>query len=144
MTRPHIVGFRNLTYGALEDAENSFPIGFNFSGMIHRDERRFRMSDKDGDKELDRDEFSAFVHPEVKLEKEEESLRQKAAQCTVHSAQMQKSKWTTMDSIDMRKHMNSIDMHKHMDSIDMRKHMDSMDMRKQLADMQEIITCYKF
>jgi len=55
-----------LTYGALEDAENSFPIGFNFSGMIHRDERRFRMSDKDGDKELDRDEFSAFVHPEVK------------------------------------------------------------------------------
>ena len=27
------------------------------------------MSDKDGDKELDRDEFSAFVHPEVKLEK---------------------------------------------------------------------------
>ncbi|XP_023347334.1 calumenin-B [Eurytemora carolleeae] len=56
--------YRNLTYGALEDAENSFPIGFNYSGMIHRDERRFRMSDKDGDKELDRDEFSAFVHPE--------------------------------------------------------------------------------
>ena len=69
MTRHHIVGFRNVTYGSLENVENSFPIGFNFSGMIHRDERRFSMSDKNGDKELDRDEFSAFVHPEVKLEK---------------------------------------------------------------------------
>ena len=49
----------------MENPEASFPTGFNFSGMISRDERRFQMADKDGDRELDREEFSAFVHPEV-------------------------------------------------------------------------------
>ena len=96
MTWPHIVGFRNLTYGALEDAENSFPIGFNYSGMIHRDERRFRMSDKDGDKELDRDEFSAFFHPEVKLEKKKKFYAKRLQKCTNQNGQY-------MDSIDMLK-----------------------------------------
>lgn len=38
--------------------------GFNYKQMMSRDERRFKMADKDGDLRADREEFTAFLHPE--------------------------------------------------------------------------------
>ncbi|GAA6081965.1 calumenin-B [Tachysurus ichikawai] len=32
--------------------------------MMSRDERRFKMADKDGDLRANREEFTAFLHPE--------------------------------------------------------------------------------
>jgi len=58
--------FRNRTYGFAEDNDSDtyFPHGFNFTGMINRDERRFKLADRDNDGSLTQEEFKAFVHPE--------------------------------------------------------------------------------
>jgi len=38
--------------------------GFNYRQMIARDERRFKMADHDGDMRANKEEFTAFLHPE--------------------------------------------------------------------------------
>ncbi|KAK4831937.1 hypothetical protein QYF61_020314 [Mycteria americana] len=68
--------YRNVTYGTyLADPGRppllfSFPDdpdpddGFNYKQMMVRDERRFKMADKDGDLTATKEEFTAFLHPE--------------------------------------------------------------------------------
>ncbi|KAL4617922.1 calumenin isoform X1 [Arapaima gigas] len=55
--------YKNVTYGAYED-DNDPDDGFNYKQMILRDERRFKMADKDGDLIANKEEFTAFLHPE--------------------------------------------------------------------------------
>lgn len=43
-----------------EDATDQF----SFKKMLPRDERRFKTADLDGDLAVDREEFTAFLHPE--------------------------------------------------------------------------------
>jgi hypothetical protein len=38
--------------------------GFSYRQMISRDERRFKMSDLDADLKANKEEFTAFLHPE--------------------------------------------------------------------------------
>lgn len=38
--------------------------GFNYKQMMARDERRFRMADQDNDMNANKEEFTAFLHPE--------------------------------------------------------------------------------
>lgn len=38
--------------------------GYNYKQMMARDERRFKMADKNGDHIADKEEFTAFLHPE--------------------------------------------------------------------------------
>lgn len=38
--------------------------GFNYKQMMVRDERRFKLADKDGDLTATKEEFTAFLHPE--------------------------------------------------------------------------------
>ncbi|CAJ0968903.1 unnamed protein product [Ranitomeya imitator] len=55
--------YRNVTYGTYlddPDPDNSF----NYKQMMVRDERRFKMADKDGDLIATKEEFTAFLHPE--------------------------------------------------------------------------------
>lgn len=37
---------------------------YNYTHMMLRDERRFRVADRNGDLVADKQEFSAFLHPE--------------------------------------------------------------------------------
>ncbi|XP_040199134.1 calumenin isoform X2 [Rana temporaria] len=55
--------YKNATYGYIfddPDPDNSF----NYKQMMVRDERRFKMADKDGDLIATKEEFTAFLHPE--------------------------------------------------------------------------------
>ena len=47
-----------LTDDAQSDTE------YNYTHMMLRDERRFRVADRNGDLIADKDEFTAFLHPE--------------------------------------------------------------------------------
>lgn len=38
--------------------------GFNYKQMMARDERRFKMAVRDGDMRANKEEFTAFLHPE--------------------------------------------------------------------------------
>ena len=38
--------------------------GYNYQHMMARDERRFKIADKNGDLIADKEEFTAFLHPE--------------------------------------------------------------------------------
>lgn len=38
--------------------------GYNYKQMMARDERRFKMADQNGDQIADKEEFTAFLHPE--------------------------------------------------------------------------------
>lgn len=38
--------------------------GYNYKQMMARDERRFKMADGNGDHIADKEEFTAFLHPE--------------------------------------------------------------------------------
>lgn len=38
--------------------------GFNYRQMMSRDERRFKLADVDGDSRANKEEFTAFLHPE--------------------------------------------------------------------------------
>uniref|UniRef100_A0A667YVN9 Calumenin a n=2 Tax=Myripristis murdjan TaxID=586833 RepID=A0A667YVN9_9TELE len=55
--------YKNVTYGTyLDDPE---PDGeYNYKQMMARDERRFKTADKNGDMIADKEEFTAFLHPE--------------------------------------------------------------------------------
>ncbi|KPP76259.1 Calumenin-like [Scleropages formosus] len=55
--------YKNVTYAAYED-DNDPDDGFNYKQMMSRDERRFKMANKDGDLVANKEEFTAFLHPE--------------------------------------------------------------------------------
>lgn len=52
----------NLKFCFLDDPDPDD--GFNYKQMMVRDERRFKMADKDGDLIATKEEFTAFLHPE--------------------------------------------------------------------------------
>lgn len=55
--------YKNVTYGSfLEDPP--VDLQYNYSHMMWRDERRFRAADTNGDMMADKQEFTAFLHPE--------------------------------------------------------------------------------
>ncbi|KAM4614784.1 calumenin-A [Polymixia lowei] len=55
--------YKNVTYGTyLEDPQPED--GYNYKQMMDRDERRFKQADKSGDLIADKEEFTAFLHPE--------------------------------------------------------------------------------
>nr|XP_020668100.1 calumenin isoform X1 [Pogona vitticeps] len=55
--------YKNATYGYILDDPDPDD-GFNYKQMMMRDERRFKMADKDGDLIATKEEFTAFLHPE--------------------------------------------------------------------------------
>ncbi|KAK2519350.1 Calu [Columba livia] len=55
--------YKNATYGYILDDPDPDD-GFNYKQMMVRDERRFKMADKDGDMTATKEEFTAFLHPE--------------------------------------------------------------------------------
>ncbi|XP_053260683.1 calumenin isoform X3 [Podarcis raffonei] len=55
--------YKNATYGYILDDPDPDD-GFNYKQMMVRDERRFKMADKDGDLIATKEEFTAFLHPE--------------------------------------------------------------------------------
>lgn len=55
--------YKNVTYGTyLDDPEPDD--GYNYQQMMMRDERRFKTADRNGDLIADKEEFTAFLHPE--------------------------------------------------------------------------------
>ncbi|XP_056132268.1 calumenin-A [Lampris incognitus] len=55
--------YKNVTYGTyLEDPE--VDDGYNYKQMMARDERRFKVADRNGDLIADKEEFTSFLHPE--------------------------------------------------------------------------------
>lgn len=52
----------DLNFSFLDDPDPDD--GFNYKQMMVRDERRFKMADKDGDLIATKEEFTAFLHPE--------------------------------------------------------------------------------
>lgn len=55
--------YKNATYGSyLEDPQAD--IEYNYTHMMNRDERRFRVADRNGDQMTSKEEFTAFLHPE--------------------------------------------------------------------------------
>ncbi|XP_006633281.2 calumenin-A isoform X1 [Lepisosteus oculatus] len=55
--------YRNVTYGTFLDDPDPED-GFNYKQMMMRDERRFKAADQDGDMIANKEEFTAFLHPE--------------------------------------------------------------------------------
>ncbi|XP_061557333.1 LOW QUALITY PROTEIN: reticulocalbin-1 [Phycodurus eques] len=59
--------YKQATYGyylANPDEFDDTTDQFSFKKMLPRDERRFKTADLDGDQAADREEFTAFLHPE--------------------------------------------------------------------------------
>ncbi|XP_033471000.1 calumenin-A [Epinephelus lanceolatus] len=55
--------YKNITYGSyLEDPKTDTE--YNYTHMMARDERRFKVADRNGDMIADKQEFTAFLHPE--------------------------------------------------------------------------------
>uniref|UniRef100_A0A8C6P1M3 Reticulocalbin-3 n=1 Tax=Nothobranchius furzeri TaxID=105023 RepID=A0A8C6P1M3_NOTFU len=55
--------YKNATYGyVLDDSDPDD--GFSYKQMMARDERRFKMADQDNDMKANKEEFTAFLHPE--------------------------------------------------------------------------------
>uniref|UniRef100_A0A3Q1HAY2 Reticulocalbin-3 n=2 Tax=Anabas testudineus TaxID=64144 RepID=A0A3Q1HAY2_ANATE len=55
--------YRNVTYGSFLDDPHA-DSDYNYTQMMVRDERRFRVADTNEDLMADKREFSAFLHPE--------------------------------------------------------------------------------
>ncbi|XP_041965406.1 calumenin-B [Alosa sapidissima] len=55
--------YKNATYGYILDEQDPED-GFSYRQMMNRDERRFKLADQDGDQKADKEEFTAFLHPE--------------------------------------------------------------------------------
>ncbi|XP_070847772.1 calumenin-A [Chaetodon trifascialis] len=55
--------YKNVTYGSYLESPQ-MDSGYNYSVMMLRDERRFRVADRNGDMIADKEEFTAFLHPE--------------------------------------------------------------------------------
>lgn len=61
--------YRNITYGAEgsdgDDSDSDSDGGaMSFQDMVRRDKRRWDRADKNGDGDLDKEEFGNFLHPE--------------------------------------------------------------------------------
>ncbi|KAL2101145.1 hypothetical protein ACEWY4_002906 [Coilia grayii] len=57
--------YKNTTYGFYLDEEfDDVDDKVSYKAMLTRDERRFKMADRDGDLIATREEFTAFLHPE--------------------------------------------------------------------------------
>jgi len=55
--------YKNVTYGSyLDDPQTDTE--YDYSHMMARDERRFKVADRNGDLIADKEEFTAFLHPE--------------------------------------------------------------------------------
>ncbi|KAM3608869.1 uncharacterized protein V6R79_005930 [Siganus canaliculatus] len=55
--------YKNATYGYILDDPDPDD-GFSYRQMMARDERRFKMADEDNDLKANKEEFTAFLHPE--------------------------------------------------------------------------------
>ncbi|KAM7378653.1 hypothetical protein PAMA_013526 [Pampus argenteus] len=55
--------YKNVTYGSYLDNPQT-DTEYDYSHMMARDERRFKVADKNGDLIADKQEFTAFLHPE--------------------------------------------------------------------------------
>ncbi|XP_041820156.1 calumenin-A [Chelmon rostratus] len=55
--------YKNVTYGTYLESPQ-MDSEYNYSHMMSRDERRFRVADRNGDLIADKQEFTAFLHPE--------------------------------------------------------------------------------
>ncbi|XP_059181972.1 calumenin-A-like [Centropristis striata] len=55
--------YKNVTYGSYLDDPQA-DTEYNYSHMMARDERRFKVADTNGDLIADKQEFTAFLHPE--------------------------------------------------------------------------------
>ncbi|XP_010888758.1 calumenin-B [Esox lucius] len=55
--------YKNATYGYILDDPDPED-GFSYRQMMSRDERRFKMADQDTDLKANKEEFTAFLHPE--------------------------------------------------------------------------------
>ncbi|GLD68829.1 calumenin-B [Lates japonicus] len=55
--------YKNATYGYILDDPDPDD-GFSYRQMMARDERRFKMADQDNDMKANKEEFTAFLHPE--------------------------------------------------------------------------------
>jgi len=53
--------YKKSTYGFLDENESEKE---HYADMLSRDEKRFKLADKEGDMKLKIEEFSAFLHPE--------------------------------------------------------------------------------
>jgi len=56
--------YKNDVYGFEEEEDGSQHSGFSFEPMMDRDLRRWTAADSDGDMNLNKLEFQAFLHPE--------------------------------------------------------------------------------
>ncbi|KAK2917909.1 hypothetical protein Q8A73_004655 [Channa argus] len=55
--------YKNATYGYILDDPDPDD-GFSYKQMMARDERRFKMADQNKDMKANKEEFTAFLHPE--------------------------------------------------------------------------------
>ncbi|XP_042259724.1 calumenin-A [Thunnus albacares] len=55
--------YKNVTYGSYLDDPQA-DTEYDYSHMMARDERRFKVADRNGDLIADKQEFTAFLHPE--------------------------------------------------------------------------------
>ncbi|XP_038157431.1 calumenin-A-like isoform X2 [Cyprinodon tularosa] len=55
--------YRNVTYGSYLEGPLT-EREYNYTNMMSRDERRFKVADSNGDMNADKPEFMAFLHPE--------------------------------------------------------------------------------
>merc|ERR1712131_252931 len=56
--------YRNVTYGPYLEDPSPSDDGYDYQKMMARDERRFKMADRNGDHIADKEEFTAFLHPD--------------------------------------------------------------------------------
>lgn len=64
----HWEAYRKIVYGFMDEMDPADlereDDGFSYKQMLARDRRRWSVADKNGDDELTREEFTAFLHPE--------------------------------------------------------------------------------
>lgn len=58
--------YQHTAFGPIEDHNAVYDShrGLNYQQILERDQRRFRVADKDGDGHLNKEEFANFLHPE--------------------------------------------------------------------------------